>query len=135
MRRRCEEPNDSYVAATVLSTGGVSSLQRFDIAQDEDWFYVDATSGKNYIIKMNDLTVGVRAVATLFDSDDTTVIAAKKADASSPAALNLWATHGGAYSLRISMDSGSTSGCDSTYEISAKQMQGTLSPLLQLLLF
>lgn len=129
------EPNDSYDAATALSTDGVSSLQRFDIPQDEDWFYVDATSGKNYLIKLHDLAVGVRAVITLYDSDGTTVLATKNADASSPATLNLRATHGGAYFLRISMDSGSSLGCSSTYNLGVKQLQGAFPSVFQLLLF
>lgn len=132
------EPNDNDGAATRIATNGSLQVERFDIAEDEDWFTFNALSRNRHVIQLKELAAGVGAVVRLYDSDGTTVLATATATDSTPAELIWRAAHGGVYYLRISMSGSSAFGCSSTYKIgvmqSATSLPVSVPSILQLLL-
>jgi hypothetical protein len=126
------EPNDDYDGASVLQTDGTLVSNLFDIAQDEDWFRLEAIAGGRYTIQTSGLSAGVDTIVQLYDQDGTTVLASDDNGGGGLASQLLWqAPLSGAYFVRVSQAAGSAYGCNASYSVSAAQHLEVYLPLIQ----
>ncbi len=110
------EPDDSYDAAS-FAAAGQRWVRLFDVAEDEDWFQVEAGAGTRYVVN----AVPVRGTGAprvtlaveVYDRDGLTRLA-RRADAG---ALIWTAAEAGSYFIRVVPTTGSHVGCDAQYEV------------------
>jgi len=122
------ELDDSYYAAKAISTDGTPVSRLFDIAEDEDWFRLEAVAGTDYIIQTDNLTTGVDTVVEIYDLDGLTLLASDDNSGGGAASKLEWqAPLDGIYFLRVAQASGSAYGCDAAYEFSVSQSAITIT--------
>jgi len=119
-----QEPNDNYDAAHAIATDGTPVSYLFDIAQDEDWFRVEAMAGRRYTVQTSNLAVGVNTVVEMYDLDGVTLLASDDNSGERLASYLEWqAPLDGTYFLRIVRTAGSAYGCNAGYELSVTQQE------------
>jgi murein DD-endopeptidase MepM/ murein hydrolase activator NlpD len=112
------EPNDNYDGSSIVQTDGSQISSLFDIAQDEDWFQIDAFAGTTYQIQTAELANGVDTVLEIYDGDGVSILASDNDSGSGQASLLIWqAPQNGTYFIRVFQASGSSYGCTSSYKI------------------
>jgi murein DD-endopeptidase MepM/ murein hydrolase activator NlpD len=117
------EPNDNYDGSSVLLTDGSPVSSLFDMAQDEDWFQVDAFAGAAYQVQTADLANGVGTLLEIYDRDGVSVLASEDDSSSGQASLLTWqAPQDGTYFIRVIQAPGSSYGCTSSYQISVSPL-------------
>jgi Tol biopolymer transport system component len=105
------EPDDSFDAA-IFATDAATIWQRlFDVAEDEDWFQVEAIAGTSYQVTAEALAPGVTFTVEIYDRDGLTRLTSRFG----PGELLWTATEAGSYFVRIAPESASSVGCDAGY--------------------
>lgn len=107
------EPDDTFDAATFADTG--ANWERlFDVAEDEDWFRVEATAGASYQVEVEALAPDLAFVVELYDRDGLTRI-----DSQRGTGMLTWtAVEAGSYFVRVAPEAGSRVGCEANYRLS-----------------
>jgi hypothetical protein len=117
------EQNDNYDGSSLVPTDGSPISSLFDIAQDEDWFQVDAFAGATYQVQTADLVDGVEPILEIYNSDGVSVLASEDDSGSGQAPLLIWqAPQNGTYFIRVIRAPGSSYGCMSSYKISVSPL-------------
>ncbi|MCC6455955.1 MAG: peptidoglycan DD-metalloendopeptidase family protein [Caldilineaceae bacterium] len=107
------EPDDSFDAAT-FATGTTTTWERlFDVAEDEDWFQVEAVAGASYEVALESLAPGVDFVVELYDRDGLTRINSRRGSGT----LSWSATEAGSYFVHVAPAEGSSVGCEAGYRV------------------
>ncbi len=115
-----QEPDDSFSAATGLSTDGVSLNRWFDISQDEDWFRMNVRAGARYEIRTSHLAAGVDTTVQIYDLGGLAQLAFDDNGGGGKASRLVWqAPQSGTYFVRVAQSAGSAYGCTASYKISA----------------
>ncbi len=116
------EPDDNYYAATYVLSDGVLWNQRFDIAQDEDWFKFEATANKIYLVETANLAAGVDTRLEIYAQDGLTLLASDDNGGNGAASRLEWvASQDGIHFIRIVPVLASNNGCNSTYDLSIQE--------------
>jgi len=116
------EPDDSYYAAMTIPTNGTPFSRLFDIAQDEDWFRLEAAAGKKYVIQTTNLAAGVDTVIEVYNLDGVTFLASDDNSGGGTASRLEWqAPMDGTYFVRVSQTPGSVNGCNAAYKLSVSE--------------
>jgi hypothetical protein len=124
--------NDEQYQAESLASG-VSVANLFDIADDEDWFALDASQGITYTLTTSNLGAGVDTVLELYDTDGVTLLASNDNDGGAPSSRLEWlAPAGGLYYVHVVPKPGSAIGCTASYEL--KMVSSSRSVYLPLIL-
>jgi hypothetical protein len=107
------EPDDSF-DAEIFATGTTTTWDRlFDVAEDEDWFQVEAVAGASYQVVVESLAPGVDFVVELYDRDGLTRLNNHRG----PGLLNWTAAETGSYFMRVVPAEGSSVGCEAGYRV------------------
>lgn len=107
------EPDDSFDAA-LFAVGATATWERlFDIAEDEDWFQVEAVAGANYQVTSEASAPGVEFTIELYDHDGLTPLDAQRG----PGTLSWTAAEAGSYFVRVAPNAGSNLGCEAGYRL------------------
>jgi hypothetical protein len=118
-----QEPDDHYDAAQTVPTDGTPVSRLFDIAEDEDWFRLEAEDGGKYIVRTRNLAAGVDTVVEIYDQDSLMLLALDRDSGGRGASYLMWqAPLDGTYFLRVARAAGSAYGCDAGYELGVKQV-------------
>jgi len=126
-----QEPDDSYDAARAVPLDGTPVSRLFDIAQDEDWFHLEAVAGRSYVVQTSNLAVGVDTIVEVYDLDGVTLLASDDNSGGGWTSYLEWqAPLDGIHFVRVTQASGSICGCDATYELSVKQIPQLYLPLV-----
>jgi hypothetical protein len=111
------EPDDSFDAATFaadIPTPANASWERLlDVAEDEDWFQVEAVADTNYQMTVEVLSPGVALVAEVYDRDGLTRLYHRRG----PGTLTWDATETGSYFVRVAPETSSNVGCEASYRL------------------
>ena len=113
------------LAETLAVPGTASRL--IDIADDEDWFLFDATSGQRYMLSTTSLANGVKPVIWLYDIDGVTLLASAEGWRST---LQWQAPADGKYFVQVSPAEDSTYGCEAAYTLSLSRLMQVYLPLI-----
>lgn len=114
------EPNDNNNGSPILVPDGKTIGNYFDIAVDEDWFRLDTEKGIQYQIQTSNLSAGVDTVLEIYDTDGTTILALDDNSGGGNSSSLLWqAPATASYFIRIIQGTGSSYGCEASYDISA----------------
>jgi len=125
------EPNDNYDGAILVQTDGSLLSNLFDIAQDEDWFKFDAVAGVGYNIQTTNLAAGVDTALEIYDTDGVTLLASDDNGGGGSASSLIWQSpQDGLYFARIVQASGSSFGCEATYNFAALATYRIYLPLV-----
>ena len=112
------EINDNYDNAKGILADGAPNTYLFDIAEDEDWFSLEAKAGLIYLIETANLASGVNTIIELYDIDGVTLLASDDNSGDGAASRLKWiAPQDGVYFIRIVQAVGSTWGCSSIYNL------------------
>jgi Tol biopolymer transport system component len=115
------EPDDSFDAARA-ATGTASSWERlFDVAEDEDWFQVEAVAGTSYQAAVDVVAPGVALTVELYDRDGLTRLDHQRGSGT----LAWTAAEAGTYFVRVAAEAGSHVGCDASYRLTVSQSSGS----------
>jgi hypothetical protein len=107
------EPDDSFDAA-LFAVGATAAWERlFDIAEDEDWFQVEAVAGASYQVISEASAPGVEFTVELYDHDGLTPLDAQRG----PGTLRWTAAEAGSYFVRVVPNAGSDLGCEAGYRL------------------
>jgi murein DD-endopeptidase MepM/ murein hydrolase activator NlpD len=118
------EPDDDYFAARSVVAEGEVESRLFDIAGDEDWFYLEVEGERTYIIETVNLAPNVDTVLELFSRDAQTRLAVSDNRRNSLASYMEWTSaQDNVYFVRVSSGGNSANGCQASYEL-----QVTLKP-------
>jgi choice-of-anchor C domain-containing protein len=124
------EPDDTYGTSVYISSNGTPVNRVLDSSQDEDWFRMDATTGRMYIIRTSNLATGIDTVLEIYNRD-LTRLAINDDSGGSQASLLAWiAPSDGIYFLRVTGYSGSASGCNATYQLSVTEKFPVFLPII-----
>jgi murein DD-endopeptidase MepM/ murein hydrolase activator NlpD len=121
-----QEPDDHYMLAEALMVPGTAS-RLIDIADDEDWFLFDATSGQRYMLSTTSLANGVKPVIWLYDIDGVTMLASAEGWRST---LQWQAPADGKYFVRVTPAGDSTYGCEAAYTLNLSRLMQVYLPLV-----
>jgi hypothetical protein len=111
------EPDDSFDAA-IFAPGTTASWDRlFDVAEDQDWFQVEAVAGTNYQVEMEATTPGVDFIVEVYDRDGLTRLNNRRGAGT----LRWTATEAGSYFVRVAPTAGSDVGCEAGYRLTISQ--------------
>jgi hypothetical protein len=125
------EPDDSYYSAVAIPTNGTPISRLFDIVQDEDWFRLDAVSGKKYLMRTDNLAEGVDTFLQVYNIDGVTLLASDNNSGGSGASKLEWqAPQNGTYFIRISVVPTSNYGCSAIYQIRITELPQIYLPLV-----
>ena len=118
------EPDDSFDAA-IFAPGATAVWDRlFDVAEDEDWFQVEAVAGTSYQVAV-EITAGeVALLAEVYDRDGLTRIENRRG----PGNLTWTAAEAGSYFVRVAPEAGSEVGCEAGYRLSITPTSTTSLP-------
>jgi plastocyanin len=119
------EPDDDHGAALPITTDGIAVSRVFDIKNDVDWFRLEAEAGKIYIVRTGHLGEGVITALQVYDPDSQAPLASGKAANGGGSYLQWRAPFDGSYLIQVRPASGSTYGCQASYEFSVEEV---LSP-------
>jgi murein DD-endopeptidase MepM/ murein hydrolase activator NlpD len=126
-----QEPDDKYYSARTIAPDGTQVSDLFDIAQDEDWFKLDAVAWKKYLIQTSNLAAGVDTLLQVYDQGGVTVLTFDDNSGGGKASRLLWqAPQNGTYFVRVTQTSGSAYGCSATYQLSVMQLNPLYLPLV-----
>lgn len=126
------EPNDSYYAASQLSPNSAPQNQWFDIPQDQDWLYMEATAGGHYTLRTSGLEPEVDTFIRLYDRDGITLLTSDDNSGEGMASEIVWqATTTGTYFIRITYSDGGVYGCNAGYNIELKEELQIYLPIVQ----
>ena len=117
------EPDDSFDAASTapaplapapsIPAGGGSWTRLFDVAEDEDWFQVEAVAGTRYVVNAVPAAPDVRLEVAVYDRDGLT-----RLESRADAGALLWTpAEAGSYFVRVAPTSTSRIGCDARYAL------------------
>lgn len=113
------EPDDAYFAARAVVAGEDPAGHLFDIAADEDWFYLEAEAGVTYIIQTLNLAPGVDTLVEIYSLDSETLLASNDNSQQGLASYLEWRSPDeGFYFIRVSQAQNSVFGCNASYELS-----------------
>jgi len=113
-----QEPNDGYYDAIELvfdddsTTLNVTGI--FDVDQDEDWYWLEATAGQRYDLQVDSLASGVIPLLTLYDLDGQTILESVDDSMQWQAPLD------GGYFMQVSQGGGGLLGCGAIYSLSVE---------------
>jgi murein DD-endopeptidase MepM/ murein hydrolase activator NlpD len=112
------EPDDVYFAARSVEVGAEPVQRLFDIADDEDWFYLEVEAGRTYIVQTLDLAQGVDTVVEVFRRDAQTRLAVNDNGRSGLASYLEWkAGQDNFYFIRVSQGGNNAHGCGAAYSL------------------
>ncbi len=115
------EPDDSFYRAASISTNGALTNRLFDIAEDQDWFSFNAAAGESYVLEAKNLTAGVDTIIKVYDQDGLTLLASDDNSGNGAASQLEWTSpQDGTYFVQVTPASGSSYGCNATYEFSVQ---------------
>lgn len=107
------EPDDSFDAATIATDANSQWERLFDIAEDEDWFQIEAIADTSYRLVAEALAPGVNFTVELYDRDGLT-----RLNSRGPGNYVWSASETGSYFVRVAPVAGSAIGCDAGYRLS-----------------
>lgn len=125
------EPDDSYFTAHDVITGTTVIQRLFDVATDEDWFRLEAVTGKRVTLDTAQLTLGVDTILELYDIDGLTLMAADDNGGRDKASHLEWRfAQDGVYFVRVASAPGGAVGCDATYQLSLYEIRQVYLPMV-----
>lgn len=125
------EPDDTFDTAMSISSNGTPATRLLDNSQDEDWFQMDATSGRMYIIQTSNLATGVDTVLEIYNQDLTRLATNDNGGDGKASLLGWVAAANGVYFVRVTRGTTGTSGCDATYQLSVTEKPPIYLPIIQ----
>ncbi len=119
------EPDDLRSHASLLQADGIPVSHRFDVAQDEDWFWLWGSAGDDFAVRTSNLAPGVDTLLEVYDVDGLTLLASDDDSGGGASSLLTWGPEeDGTYFLRVRGAPGSAIGCNATYELAAEMSHG-----------
>jgi murein DD-endopeptidase MepM/ murein hydrolase activator NlpD len=116
-----QEPyDDTSDTGELLTPDGTPIERLFDISEDQDWFRLSATGGVTYSVWTQNLGGGADTVLSIYDTDETLLATDDNAGSGSTSYLEWQPQEDGLYFVKIEPVSGSSYGCDVTYEVVAQ---------------
>ena len=113
------EPDDSAAAASLVPTTGVTQTHNVCPAADHDWFSFTAQAGTIYVLQTSNLGTAADTVIQLYDTDQTTELAANDDYGYGRSSRVIWeATGSGTYYARVSHHDPPVSGSATGYDFS-----------------
>lgn len=113
------EPDDNYDAANAIPSDGTLFTSLFDISGDNDWFSFKGIASADYTFQTDNLADGVDTIIEIFDIDGLSQLSSDDNSGEGLASKLSWtAPATGIYYLRVSQNSGSSYGCDASYQVS-----------------
>jgi hypothetical protein len=107
------EPDDSFDAATVASADTLLWERLFDVAEDEDWFRVEAAAGATYAVGVESTGAGVALMVEVYDRDGLTRLERHEGNGT----LAWTVAEAGNYFVRVAPLAASSAGCAATYRL------------------
>ncbi len=124
------EPDDGVYVAKPIPTNGEPVNDLFDVAQDEDWFQLEAQAGNKYLVQTPNLAAGVNPIVEVYTVEGVTLLNSNNDSGSGRTSKLEWqAPQDGPYFIRLSRGSGSAYGCNATYQISVTEFHQLYLPL------
>lgn len=107
------EPDDTFDAAIVANAPTATWERVFDVAEDEDWFQIDAEAEVSYAVIIDNVAPGVTFTVELYDRDGLTRLDSHQG----PGTLLWQVSEAGSYFVRVAPEDGSSLGCDAAYRL------------------
>jgi len=113
--------DDDYYGAVPLSVNSPPVNRLFDVIEDEDWFSFKGIASADYTFQTDNLADGVDTIIEIYDIDGLTQLSFDDNSGEGFASKIEWtAPATGIYYLRLSQKSGSSYGCDASYQVSVE---------------
>ncbi len=116
------EPDDDSGAAQAVGVNGPTVERLFDIAQDVDWFRVEAEEGEIYVARTENLAPGVSTQLQVYDTESSEPLASSQAAGTAGASVQWKAPLDGTYLIRVSQGEQSAHGCNASYSFGIQQL-------------